>query len=360
MADVDEPLELPVLGAYPDPRVLKLPGMQRMELIREGRSPRPPTHYWCGHAPTDWSPGRAAFAMPSSPWFQIAQGLVSPGVVALPADAALGTAYATTLPAGVVTTTSELTINYLRPIRMKRLAARATLIDASDYQGLIESNVVDEDGRMVAHLTSRYVTVRAPIDLATLPDGEIPLALDPPLDQGLYLRPLEEHEVNAPRDDCSGLEAFERTRAGEFPQPPIGRMLGMSLPEVSEGRFATTLPASRWFTSPATTIYGGTTALVFEVALTGAASTTLPAGWSCAPLDTKVQYLRPWLADGTRCSLTAEVFHRGRRMAVMRGELRNGEGKVVAVATGSALILERPWSDLAQVDSLPSLGEERP
>lgn len=355
---MDEPLALPVLGTYPDPRTLRLSGMQRMDLIREGRSPRPPTHYWCGHAPTDWSPGRAAFAMPASPWFQITRGLVSPGVVALPADAALGTAYATTMPPGLLTTTSELTINYLRPVRMKRLAARASLIDASDYQGLIESSVVDEDGRMVAHLTSRYVTLRAPFDLESL-EGEIPLASDPPIEGGLYLRPLGDDEVADPQDELSGLDAFARTTAGEFPAPPVVRMLGMTQPEVSEGRFATTVPASRWFTSPATTIYGGITALVLELALTGAASTTLPPGWSCAPLDMKVQYLRPWLADGERCALSAEVFHRGKRMAVMRGELRNGAGKVVAVATGSALIIERPWSEFSTADVLPGLEEER-
>jgi uncharacterized protein (TIGR00369 family) len=101
--------------------------------------------------------------MPPSPWFSVAGGFVSPGVVALPADAALGTALATTLPPGVVITTSELTINYLRPMAMKRLAARASVIDSSPFQGLIESSVVDDDGRMVAHLTSRYVTLRAPI-----------------------------------------------------------------------------------------------------------------------------------------------------------------------------------------------------
>lgn len=339
--------------------MLRLPGLERMELIHEGRSPRPPTHYWCGHVPTDWSPGRGAFAMPASPWFQLAQGLVAPGIVALPADAALGTAFATTLPAGVVTTTSELTINYLRPIRMKRLAARASVIDSTSYQGLIESSVVDEDGRMVAHLTSRYITIKPPIDLATL-TGEIPFADDPPLEQALYLREMSEGEIHPPRNDLSGLEIFARTAAGEFPQPPMTRMLGMSAPVVTDGRFATTVPASRWFTSPASTIYGGTTALILEVALTSAASTTLPAGWSCAPLDMKVQYLRPWLADDARCALSAEVFHRGRRMAMMRAELRNGAGKTVAVATGSALILERPWSELADIDALPVTEEENP
>jgi uncharacterized protein (TIGR00369 family) len=353
---VDEPLDLPVAGSYPDPRILRLSGMDRMDLINEGRSPRPPTHFWCGHVPTDWSPGRAAFAMPASPWFQVAKGLMSPGVVALPADAALGTAFATTVPPGVVTTTSELTINYLRPIRMKRLAARAALIDATPYQGLIESSVLDEDGRMVAHLTSRYVTLRPKVSLEDL-QGDIPLVSDPPSEHGLHSRELPDDQVPPPRDDISGLEAFQRTASGEHPKPPVPRMLGMDHPKVSEGKFETTVPSSRWFTSPASTIYGGTTALVLEVAMTAAASTTLPAGWSCAPLDMKVQYLRPWLADGSLCHLSAEVFHRGRTMAVMRAEIRNAQGKPIAVATGSAMILQRTWSELAGIDALPSLAE---
>jgi uncharacterized protein (TIGR00369 family) len=341
---VDDLIDAPVRGSYPDPRILRLNGMERMDLMREGRWPAPPTHYLCGLVPTDWSPGRAAFAMPASPWFLVTRGIVSPGVVALVADAPLGVAFATTLPAGVVTTTSELTINYLRPIRVRRLAARATLIDASPYQGLIEASVLDDDGRMVAHLTSRYVTLRPEVDLSSL-DGDLPPNSSSYGDHpGLQETPITEDEI----------EAFGRTIAGELPRPPICRLLGMSLPEVEEGRMTVTVPASPWYTSPASSIYGGLTALLLEIVSSGAVGTTLPAEHSCAPLDMKVQYLRPWLADGARCTVGAEVIHRGRTMAVTRAEIRNGDGKIVALATGSALVIQRPWSDLARIDALPA------
>lgn len=326
-----------------------------MDLINQGRSPRPPTHYLCGHIPTDWAPGRSAFAMPPSPWFSIAGGFVSPGVVALPADAALGTALATTLPPGVVITTSELTINYLRPVGMRRLAARASVIDSSPFQGLIESSVVDDDGRMVAHLTSRYVTLKVPIPLDQLPDGEIPLADDPGYESGVpYLQPLPAKENLPPDDTRPGLEAFAAVARGERPRPPIARLLGIMNEKVSEGTAVMSIPAHRWFTSPATTIYGGITALALEIVSTAAVSTTLPAGWSCAPLDTKIQFLRPWLPDGARCELRAEVIHRGRRLAITRAELTNGSDKIVAIATGSTLILERPWSEFGTMDALPA------
>lgn len=348
-------IDAPVLGAYPDPKVLRLSGLERMNLIHEGRSPRPPTHYWCGHVPTDWSPGHSTFTLPASPWFLITRGLVSPGIVALPADAALGTAFATTLPSGTLTTTSELSINFLRPFGIGRLTARASLVDGTPHQGFIESGVYDAAGRMVAHLTTRYVTLRPEIDPAQLA-GDIPLAQDPPEASGLYLTPLPETEIADPYDD-GGLDGIRLAAEGKRPAPPICRLLDLTTTEVAEGRFAGTLPASPWFTSPARNIYGGITALVLEMASTAATATTVPAGASCAPLDLKVQYLRPWLADGRPCSVVSDVIHRGRTLAISRSELRNADGKILALATGSALIVNRPWRDFAALETLAALEE---
>lgn len=354
---MDNLTDLPVVGSYPDPRVIRLSGIERMDLLNEGKSPRPPTSYWCGIMPSDWSPGQASFFLPPAPWFQMIAGLPSPGIVALPADAALGTAFATTLPAGTLATTSELTINYLRPVGMRSLDARATLIDATPYQGLMESSVTDDQGRMIAHLTSRYVTLRAPVDLQELV-GEIPPAVEPDRTECPYLQPLPDDENPVGDDTISGLESILLVARGERPRPPITRLLGCSLPVASEGRFEVGVPASRWFTSPAATIYGGVTALLLELASTSAASTTLPVGWSCAPLDTKVQFLRPWFADGSRASLVGEVIHRGRSLVITRAELRNGSNKIVAMATGSTLVLQRPWSEFSTYDVLTATDED--
>ncbi len=75
-----------------------------------------------------------------------------------------------------------------------------------------------------------------------------------------------------------------------------------------------------------------------------AVQTTLPARSTYTPLDVKVSFLRPVFADGRDLVGTGTVVHRGRTLGVANAEIRNADGKKVAVATGSSLIrVGRPW-----------------
>ena len=73
--------------------------------------------------------------------------------------------------------------------------------------------------------------------------------------------------------------------------------------------------------------------------------TTVPARTAFSPLDLKVHFVRPVPADGRDLVARGTVVHRGRTLAVASAELVNEEDKVVALATGSTLILpDRPWT----------------
>ncbi|MGH2728443.1 MAG: PaaI family thioesterase, partial [Actinomycetota bacterium] len=57
----------------------------------------------------------------------------------------------------------------------------------------------------------------------------------------------------------------------------------------------------------------------------------------------KVNFLRPALPDGTELVAHGSVLHRGRTLAVGLADVVNAEGRKVATATGSTIILpERP------------------
>src|SRR2546422_11598355 len=94
--------------------------------------PAPPIHRLTGLRPIEGDREGAAYAMPASPWWQTSAGVFSPGVMAFLADAPLGAAVSTALPPGKVLTTSDLTMNFLRPasVGSERLVARARLIQA--------------------------------------------------------------------------------------------------------------------------------------------------------------------------------------------------------------------------------------
>jgi uncharacterized protein (TIGR00369 family) len=117
----------------------------------------------------------------------------------------------------------------------------------------------------------------------------------------------------------------------------------MTLREVAEGQVTFTMPASKWLTSPARTMQGGTIAMLAHAALTTAVTSTLEAGAAYRPVDVKVNFLRPGIADGRDLSAHGSVLHRGRTLAVALADVVNSDGKKVATATGSVIILpERP------------------
>ena len=148
----------PVRGGYADVNFLGLDGMARMRASLRGLSwPPPPIHHLSGLRPTEGGPGTAAFAMPASPWWQTSAGVFTPGVMAFLADAPLGAAISTALPAGKVLTTSDLTMSFLRPasVDSERLVARSRLIQAGRSLGLSEVTVEDAQGRVLAHGTTR-------------------------------------------------------------------------------------------------------------------------------------------------------------------------------------------------------------
>src|SRR5687767_6788049 len=108
----------PVRGGYPDMSLLALSGLDRMRASIRGRAqmPPPPIHHLFGLQPVSASPAAVTFSMPCSPWFQTDAGVFFAGTAALVADAPLGGAVMAGLAPGQVVVTSDLSMNFLRPM----------------------------------------------------------------------------------------------------------------------------------------------------------------------------------------------------------------------------------------------------
>lgn len=71
---------------------------------------------------------------------------------------------------------------------------------------------------------------------------------------------------------------------------------------------------------------------------------TEPAATAFAPLDLKVNFLRPLRPGDGDLTLRAKVTHRGRSIAMVTCELLNEAGKPFCLAAESVLVLPgRPW-----------------
>lgn len=87
-------------------------------------------------------------------------GTLHGGVLCDIADAAMGMAYSSYLDEGESFTTLELKINFLKPIWKARLRAVGRVVKPGRTVGLVECDVMDEQGSLVTRATSTYMTPR--------------------------------------------------------------------------------------------------------------------------------------------------------------------------------------------------------
>ena len=87
-------------------------------------------------------------------------GTVHGGILCDLSDAAMGTAFVSTLEDGVSFTTLELKINYLRPFWTGLLVAHGRVVSRGRTVGLTECDVVDGEGRLIARASSTCMALR--------------------------------------------------------------------------------------------------------------------------------------------------------------------------------------------------------
>ncbi|HEX6207608.1 MAG TPA: PaaI family thioesterase [Actinomycetota bacterium] len=358
-------IDEPVRGRYAyleHPWLFGLPPHEQMRPFIERTVPLPPIHHLTGLAPLESSPASATWSMPASPWWRSAAGLFPGGAIAMVVDAALGMAIYGSLPPGTALATSELTLNFVRPATpaSERLLATAGLIHVGSRQGLSDARVTDDHGRLIAHASSRCVRRSLPFDPpeppATLPSFEEP-DQDPP---DPYLRPAEGEVIPQEEwDALPGLELVSSWMSGKRETPPVCRLSGWRLIEVDRGEASWAMPASEWYCTAFGTFYGGAVAHLLDGAINTALTSTLPAGSSFGTLDLKVNFLRPVTPDGRDLVARAKVVHRGRTVAVTRAEMDDADGKRIAMATGSAMILPGvPWNAAKPQETLDEAPDE--
>jgi uncharacterized protein (TIGR00369 family) len=311
--------------------------------------PASPIQHLIGLRPVEVGIGTCTCLTPASPWLQSSiRGLYTGGVGALAADAALSGAILSGLEPWTGLVTSQLSMSFLRPSGpwSGRLSARGKLIHTTPTVGLSEVHIEDGEGRLLAHGTSRCFLQRVertettPVSSADAVAATYATA-DP------YLRAFDGAVAPASTlEHMTGLEWLRALINEDFPHAPITFLLGFRLAEVGEGTATLAGPAHEWLCNAQSRVYGGVTANMVHDALAAAVHSTLPKATSHATLDLMVNFVRPIPADGRELRARARVFHRGRTFAVAGAEVLNAEGKTLATAGGSWIILPgRPFPD---------------
>ncbi|HUK53833.1 MAG TPA: PaaI family thioesterase [Candidatus Binatia bacterium] len=125
----------------------------RSKLAR-GDAPTPPIARLIGFRLLSAADGQSVFEMEADERHWNPMGTLHGGVLCDIADAAMGFAFATTLAEGESFTTIELKINYLRPVWKARLRATGRVVKRGRKIGLVDCDVTDEKGALVARASS--------------------------------------------------------------------------------------------------------------------------------------------------------------------------------------------------------------
>lgn len=138
----------------------------------------------------------------------------------------------------------------------------------------------------------------------------------------------------------TGLEQVEALLAAGK-QPPIGETLAFALVEVAKGHavFEGT-PDGRVY-NPLGTVHGGYAATLLDSACGIATHSALAEGQSYTTLELKIAYHRAMTADTGPVRAVGTVLSIGRRVAFAEARLTDAQGRLLASATSTLLVISQ-------------------
>jgi uncharacterized protein (TIGR00369 family) len=137
----------------------------------------------------------------------------------------------------------------------------------------------------------------------------------------------------------SGLEFMQALQAGTFPGAPIIHTMGFELRSVEAGKVVFTVEPAEYHYNPIGSVHGGVYATLLDSAAGCSVHTLLPADVGYTSLDLSVKFLGSARMGSGPLICTGTVPHLGRRTALAEARIEDQNGKLLASATSSCLIL---------------------
>ena len=125
--------------------------------------------------------------------------------------------------------------------------------------------------------------------------------------------------------------------AKEFPLKskgfhPFGELIGLDFTRFEEGFTRGVLEVDERHLNPHNVVHGGVIYAMADTGMGGAVYSFLNEDELCATVEIKIIYMAPVTSGRLTCD--TRVVHRGKRIAILESEVKNGE-QLVAKATGT-------------------------
>jgi uncharacterized protein (TIGR00369 family) len=147
-------------------------------------------------------------------------------------------------------------------------------------------------------------------------------------------------DENEPTNGPSGLETIQAAIKSGVNIAAIGETMDFNLVAAEFGKAEFVAHPGKKHLNPAGVVHGGYAATVLDSAVGISVLTALPPGKSFTTLELKVNYIRALPQDGSPVTATGEVIHVGRSTATAEGRIMDGQGRLLAHATTTCMILD--------------------
>jgi len=134
--------------------------LEQLQAVVRGNGKIAPIAKTLGFKLTHVEPGSASVEIDVDERFWNPMGTLHGGILCDITDAAMGLAYAAGLNDDESFTTIELKINYLRPFKEGHLKAIAKTVHRGRTVGVLDCEVFDDRGKIIARSSSTCLTLR--------------------------------------------------------------------------------------------------------------------------------------------------------------------------------------------------------
>jgi uncharacterized protein (TIGR00369 family) len=143
-------------------RVNQFTGLEFLEKMTKTELPFPPLLHTLDFRLSSIMPGRAEFTFQPQEFHFNPLGSVHGGVITAILDSAMGCTLHSVLPLGIGYTTIDIKVNFLKSISMKTglMKATGTIINQGNRTALLESRLIDENGKLYAYATSTCLILK--------------------------------------------------------------------------------------------------------------------------------------------------------------------------------------------------------
>jgi uncharacterized protein (TIGR00369 family) len=147
------------------------------------------------------------------------------------------------------------------------------------------------------------------------------------------------HETLSVAAGLEGLEFLRRLISGELPYPPITQLFELHIVEADPGRVVWEATPGEQHYNPIGTVHAGFATTLLDSAMGTAFVSVAEAGTRWTTLELKANFTRPITAETGPVRCVGTIVNRGRTVVLTEARLEDGDGKLLAHATSTILVL---------------------